>query len=409
MTGFRPALTCTKCFYFRVPIASTTPTAARQHAAWQSVERPADYSSSKWRPHCSPQALTVGGREGRRGLHFDPPRLPPPRDDEIGLDLVLVAIMPEAQVRIGPSGLGHQLLHHKRFKQVPEAIHARAGRSAVGRRSGAGNASASAAPIADMRRSRSDSAAARTMSISASRQKLLQLFLPIGIIRRWIARATSTAVQTSPRRCSSRGRARSENLARRIMGPAAGIYLNWDNRGRNPRRPLAWRQGAGGARRASQVARLEGLAQGRVRQAPRASALPGHRQRTARRLPQGRRFAAGALPPLPPAPLLLAEAAGRTSASLAEPGTEPRCRPWDRRRSMLMRFGGFPEPFLRHRRARRAAGRKNGFRARRARPDWYAISPAAVACGPAARARLLAAFAHAPREDLEVSHRALTH
>ena len=73
---------------------------------------------------------------------------------------------------------------------------------------------------------------------------------------------------------------------------------------RDPGRPLARRHGARRAGRAAQVARLEGLAQGRVRQAPGAPAIPRDRQRPARHIPARRRFAPGALPPLPAPPLL---------------------------------------------------------------------------------------------------------
>ncbi len=79
----------------------------------------------KRRPHCSAKRRRPRPSEGARvaaAFTSTPHVSRPPRDDEIDLDLILVAIMPEAQVRIGPSGLGHQLLHHKRFKQVPEAI-----------------------------------------------------------------------------------------------------------------------------------------------------------------------------------------------------------------------------------------------------------------------------------------------
>ena len=44
------------------------------------------------------------------------------RDDEADLDLIFIAIVAEAQVAIGPAGLGDELLHDEGFQQVAEAV-----------------------------------------------------------------------------------------------------------------------------------------------------------------------------------------------------------------------------------------------------------------------------------------------
>lgn len=60
--------------------------------------------------------------DGAGGFDFHAPRLASARDDEVDLDLIFITIVPEAQVGIGPAGLGDGLLHDEGFQQVAEAV-----------------------------------------------------------------------------------------------------------------------------------------------------------------------------------------------------------------------------------------------------------------------------------------------
>ena len=200
----------------------------------------------------------------------------------------------------------------------------------------------------------------------------------------------------------------------------AGVYLSWDNREdrrRDPRRPLAGRPRSGRAGRAPQVAGVEGVAQGRVRQAPRAPAVPGHRQRSARRLPAGWRLAAGKVPPPPPPPVLLrrgtaSRGAERDSARGAS-STSRRAGDQDLVEALLQ-YGGFPEPFLAQ--SARTLRRWQKERLDRFfREDVRDLEPVRDLSTFQLLADLLPERVgsllslNALREDLEVSHRASTH
>ena len=95
---------------------------------------------------------------------------------------------------------------------------------------------------------------------------------------------------------------------------------------------------------------LEGVAQGRVRQAPRAPALPRHRQRSPRRLPAGRRLAAGTVPPPSPAPVLAGRGrvGGKAGQDPSRAGARHRAegRPASRRGAAAVRRvpGAVPRP-----------------------------------------------------------------
>ena len=68
------------------------------------------------------QPAAVRLLHGGRSLDLHPPRLAATRHHEVHLNLILVPVMPEAQVRIRPSRLGNELLDHEGFQQVPEPI-----------------------------------------------------------------------------------------------------------------------------------------------------------------------------------------------------------------------------------------------------------------------------------------------
>ena len=71
------------------------------------------------------QAVAVAGQRRHRRFHFDAPSLTTSRDDQIHFHLILVPVMPEAQVGIGPAGLGHQLLDHPGFEEMAKTFTAR--------------------------------------------------------------------------------------------------------------------------------------------------------------------------------------------------------------------------------------------------------------------------------------------
>lgn len=64
----------------------------------------------------APQAFAIVRKNSRGGLDFNAPNPPPAGDHAIDLDLVFVAVMPETQIRIGPGGQRHDLLHDERFQ-----------------------------------------------------------------------------------------------------------------------------------------------------------------------------------------------------------------------------------------------------------------------------------------------------
>lgn len=68
------------------------------------------------------QAISVRRRYRCCALHFHSPRRPAQCDDQVDLHLILVAVVPEAQFRFGPSGLGNELLHDESFEQMAEAL-----------------------------------------------------------------------------------------------------------------------------------------------------------------------------------------------------------------------------------------------------------------------------------------------
>ena len=68
------------------------------------------------------KAVAVGRHHCRARLDLDAPDVPAATDNHIHLDLILVAIVPESQLRIGPAGLRHELLQDERFENVAEAI-----------------------------------------------------------------------------------------------------------------------------------------------------------------------------------------------------------------------------------------------------------------------------------------------
>ena len=59
------------------------------------------------------QPVAVGFVHRSGGLDLDTPRLAASGQDKVNLDLVRVALVPEAQVGISPTGLGHQLLDYE--------------------------------------------------------------------------------------------------------------------------------------------------------------------------------------------------------------------------------------------------------------------------------------------------------
>ena len=59
--------------------------------------------------------MAVGGRDCRACLHFHSPHLSASGNDDIHFNLVLVAVVPESEVRVGPPGLRDELLQDERL------------------------------------------------------------------------------------------------------------------------------------------------------------------------------------------------------------------------------------------------------------------------------------------------------
>lgn len=66
--------------------------------------------------------MAIGGGDRGGCLDLDALCLAAAGDDHVDFHLVLVAIVPEAQVGIGPAGLGDELLDHEGFQQMAEAV-----------------------------------------------------------------------------------------------------------------------------------------------------------------------------------------------------------------------------------------------------------------------------------------------
>ena len=209
-------------------------------------------------------------------------------------------------------------------------------------------------------------------------------------------------------------------LARRVLGAwESGVYLSWDNRedrGDDPRRPLAGRVRARGAGRASQVAGVEELAQGRVRQAPGAAAflVTGSARLDVYR--RGGDSLQGRYHHHRLAPLLLRGSGTPSSPDVPSPGASSTShrRATRTSSSRLLQYGGFPEPFLA--RSPRTLRRWQKERLDRFfREDVRDLEPVRDLSTFQLLADLLPERVgsllslNALREDLEVGHRALTH
>src|SRR5687767_3589474 len=70
----------------------------------------------------APQTMSIREADAGRGLHFRAPGVAAARDHDVDLDLILVAVVPEAKIRISPPGLRDNLLDHERLQQVTEAF-----------------------------------------------------------------------------------------------------------------------------------------------------------------------------------------------------------------------------------------------------------------------------------------------
>ena len=66
------------------------------------------------------EAPTIARSDGNAGLDLDTPGLRTPRHDHVQRHPVLVAVVPEPQIGIGPGGLGDdELLNDERLLQCP--------------------------------------------------------------------------------------------------------------------------------------------------------------------------------------------------------------------------------------------------------------------------------------------------
>ena len=63
-----------------------------------------------------PKALPVPVRQRSGNFDFDTPGLRAPCHDDVHLDLIVVTVVPETQVRVRPSRLGDKLLNYKRLQ-----------------------------------------------------------------------------------------------------------------------------------------------------------------------------------------------------------------------------------------------------------------------------------------------------
>ncbi len=120
-----------------------------------------DYSRAGESLSCFPVIVSTVPKEARRGCGG-------PRSG---------AIVPEPQVRVGPSGLGDELLHHERFEQVVEKV-------------------ASRRPIADFEASR----APRAADLPASRAPRAA---PVNSSRSTVAGTPGWRIVALPAPCSS--------------------------------------------------------------------------------------------------------------------------------------------------------------------------------------------------------------
>jgi len=68
------------------------------------------------------QAVAIGRAHRGRSLDLHAPRLATAGDDEIDLHLVLVTVVPETQIGIGPAGLRNQLLYDVGFEQMAKTV-----------------------------------------------------------------------------------------------------------------------------------------------------------------------------------------------------------------------------------------------------------------------------------------------
>ena len=68
------------------------------------------------------QAVAIGRGDRGRGLDLHAPGLTAAGDDKIDLHLVLVAVVPKTQIRIGPTGLRNLLLDDEGFEQMAEPV-----------------------------------------------------------------------------------------------------------------------------------------------------------------------------------------------------------------------------------------------------------------------------------------------
>ena len=67
------------------------------------------------------QAMSIIGADRGGSLDFDTPYFFPVCDDQIHFVLILVAVVPKAQIRIRPSRLADELLDHERFEERAES------------------------------------------------------------------------------------------------------------------------------------------------------------------------------------------------------------------------------------------------------------------------------------------------
>jgi len=70
-------------------------------------------------PLCQPaQAAAIGGRHGSGRFDIHAPGLATTSDHQVNFHLIFVTVVPEAQVGVGPSGLGDQSGLHTQLVEV---------------------------------------------------------------------------------------------------------------------------------------------------------------------------------------------------------------------------------------------------------------------------------------------------